>query len=400
MKKLTYLLFFLGSGLLQAQAPSFDSIKPLEDYNYVLGTNGIGGKYKFTKESKLIEQSKHIRGMGSNILKISLGKKSPNSYGLKKVDANTTLELFKSVPDYKRVFDMDFKYIFAWVHTLTEVKWRQRINKKEEKILYKEMYDFTKYLLETYNYSGKTFMIGNWEGDWLLHGGFNRNLTPTPSQVNNMIKWFQIRQKAIDDAKRDIEFSDVEIYHYIELNLVLKAMNGGVSIASHVLPHVNVDYVSYSSYEAIKKRSREQVKITLESIFNYIEKQLKPKENLPFKRRVFIGEYGYHANKNKPASFINQYKKSKDIMEISLELNIPFSLHWQMYNNEYDKKTGRSKEMSLINEQGKKTKLYNLHKSYYDQMNLFLKEYKQEFNDAPNASIFRDKALKVLKSID
>ena len=94
------------------QEVSFDETFALEDYNFVLGTQGIGGKYQFSNESKLIEQAKHIRGMGSNILKISLGPKSPKSYGFGKSKATSTLELFQSIPDYKQVFDMYFKYIF------------------------------------------------------------------------------------------------------------------------------------------------------------------------------------------------------------------------------------------------------------------------------------------------
>ncbi|NVJ89074.1 MAG: hypothetical protein HWD82_06500 [Flavobacteriaceae bacterium] len=400
MKKTLSLVFLAISVMVFGQKPTYDSIKPLANYNFVLGTNGIGGKYKFSEESKLVEQSKHIRGMGSNILKISLGKNAPQSYGLQYKSATTTLELFTSVPDFKKVFDMDFKYIFAWVHTLTDVKWRQRINKKEEKILYEEMYNFAAYLLKTYSNSGKTFMIGNWEGDWLLHGGFNRKLTPKKEHVENMVKWFNIRQKAIDDAKKQVQHTNVSLYHYIELNLVLKGMNGGVSIVKDVLPNTNVDFVSYSSYEAIKNRSREEMKTTLKSVFTFVEKRLKPKDNLPFHRRIFIGEYGYHANKNKPESFVKQYKLSKEIMEISLELNIPFALHWQMYNNEYDKKTGRSKEMSLINEAGKKTKLYYLHQQYYQKVNIYLEAYKKQHKTYPSNEEFNKKALNILQNIN
>lgn len=397
--KFSFILFFSSLFIFGQTIPEYDKKSDLEDYNFVLGTQGIGGYYKFTDESALIEQAKHTRAMGSNILKITLAKKSPKIYGLPIKKVKTTKELFLSNKDYKKVFDMDFKYIFAWVHSLTQVKWKKGINKKEEQILYNEMYEFATYLLKEYNNSGKTFLIGNWEGDWLLHSGFDRHITPPKKHVKNMIKWFQIRQRAIDDAKRKTKHRNVQIYHYVELNLVLKGMKGEVCIAENVLPKVNVDLVSYSSYEAIKKRNFEEKTKTLTAIFNYLEKQLKPKKNIPFKRRVFIGEYGYHANINKPQSFINQHNETKEIMQIALALDLPFALHWQMYNNEYDKKTGRSKEMSLVNEQGKKTSLYFLHQAYYKKMNAYLKSYKTQFDKYPNANLFRNKALEVLKSL-
>ena len=69
-----FFIFLFFTTIVNAQTPSYDKVFDLEDYNFVLGTNAIAGKYQFTDESKLVEQAKHIRAMGSNILKISLQK--------------------------------------------------------------------------------------------------------------------------------------------------------------------------------------------------------------------------------------------------------------------------------------------------------------------------------------
>jgi hypothetical protein len=68
-----------------------------------------------------------------------------------------------------------------------------------------------------------------------------------------------------------------------------------------------------------------------------------------------------------------------------------------MYNNEYD--NGVSKEMSLINESGSKTRQYTLHNNFYKAMNTYLKEEKQKNNKYPTADEFRTKALQVLLSL-
>ena len=400
MKFVVTFLTVLLSVVAQGQKPvTYDAVMPLEPYNFVLGTNCIGGKYQFSNESKLVEQAKHIRAMGSNILKISLGANSPKTYGLS-VDATptTTLGLFNASPEYKKVFDMDFKYIFAWVHTITGINWKKGMNPENEKRLYDEMYEFASYLLTTYNNSGKTFLIGNWEGDWLLLPDYNRTANPPQEHLQNMTKWFQIRQRAIDDAKKKSASQNVQLYHYIEVNLVLKGMKGEPCIASSVLAQANPDLVSYSSYEAIKNRTYSEKKEQLNSIFNYLEKQLQPKEGLPFSRRVYIGEYGYHANINKPESFTKQYNETKEIMQISLELNLPFALHWQMYNNEYEA-NGESKQMSLINEQGERMPLYFLHQQFYQQMNQYLMRYKADNKAYPTAEAYRQQALSVLAAL-
>lgn len=368
----------------------------LEPYNFVLGTHAISGSYQFTSDNKLVEQAKKIREMGSNILKITLGKNSPDIYGINEaVKSTTTLSLFTNNLPYKQVCDMDFKYIFFWVHTLTGIDWKAGISAANEQALYNEMYSFASYILTRYNNSGKTFFIGNWEGDWLLIPSYDRTETPTPAALANMSKWFQIRQRAIDDAKNASSATNVSLYHYIEANLVLKGMNGQPCVAESVIPNVNVDFISYSSYEIIKDKTYAVKKADLQQAFTYLESKLRPKTNLPFARRVFIGEFGYQATAGNSASFQKQYDDTKDIMKIVYELNLPFGLHWQMYNNEYDN-NGVSKEMSLINESGAKTRLYFLHQNFYKAMNTYLKDEFKKNNQYPTADQFRTKAVQVL----
>src|SRR5574343_377147 len=371
---------------------------PLAPYNFVLGTHAISGSYQFTADNKLVEQAKKIREMGSNILKISLGKNSSEIYGITELTKSAnTLSLFTNNAPYKEVCNMDFKYIFFWVHTLTNVDWKNDLSPASEKIIYDEMYDFAAYILKTYDNSGKTFFIGNWEGDWLLIPNYDRTITPSSTFISNMTKWYQVRQRAIDDAKKASTASNVSLFHYIEANLVLKAMNGEPAVASSVLPNVDIDLVSYSSYEAIKDKTYAQKKTDLDNIFNYLEGQLKPKLNIPFSRRVFIGEYGYQANAGKPETLQKQYEETKEIMKIAFELKLPFALHWQMYNNEYE--NGVSKQMSLINENGVKTKPYFLHQNFYKAMNAYLKEEFQKNNQYPSADQYSTKAIQVLGTL-
>ena len=371
-----------------------------EPYNFILGTHAISGSYQLTNSNSLLEQAQKVREMGSNILKVSLAKNATNIYGINEaVPSKTTLDLFSNNAVYKIACEMDFKYIFFWVHTLTNVDWKNNMSTANQKVIYDEMYNFATYILNKYDNSGKTFLIGNWEGDWLLNANYDATATPSTTVLNNMTKWFQIRQKAIDDAKAASSSKDVFVYHYIEANLIEKGMNGQPCVAQSVIPNVDVDLISYSSYEAIKGKTYDRTKSDLTAIFNYLESKLKPKPSLPFSRRVFIGEYGYQADASRPATLQEQFDESKEMMKISFELNIPFALHWQMYNNEYDDVTKVSKQMSLINEQGVKTKLYYLHEKFYQKMNDYLKEEKLKNNAYPTSEQFRTKAIQVLSTL-
>lgn len=398
MRTIYFFIAFIMAASFYGQKAEYNKLISLEDYNFVLGTNSFPTKYQFTKDSKIIEQAKQTRALGSNIFKTTITAKNLKNYGFKVGDAKNTLDLIKLIPDYDKVFAMDFKYFFFWVHTATGIKWKKGINRKEEKILYNEMFDFTTYLLKKHNNSGKTFMIGNWEGDWLLHGEGNRNKTPSKETVENMTKWLQIRQRAIADAKNKSKSVNVNIYYYIEVNLALKGLDGGTCISRDILPNVDVDFVSYSSYEASKRKDYKTNKEILTKVLNFIENQLKPKEGLPFKRRVFIGEYGGHAMDHKPQTHLRQLDNVKDIMQISLEENLPFALHWQLYNNEYTK-DGKSKNMSLINEKGEKRPMYFLHQNYYKQLNEYLKNYKDGHNNYPSHEEFKLEAINTLNEV-
>jgi hypothetical protein len=398
MRNLLFFIALLAISSTAAQNYDYGANMPLEDYNFVLGTNSFPSNYHFSNDSSLIEQAKQTRALGSNIFKTSISEKRLKNYGYKITDAKNIMDVIKLIPDYDKIFAMDFKYYFFWLHTATGIKWKTGINEEQEKILYKEMFDFTSYILKKYNNTGKTFMIGNWEGDWLLHGEGNRDTTPSKETVENMTKWLQIRQRAIADAKCKSKSKNVSVYYYIEVNLALKGLTGGTCITRDILPNIDVDFVSYSSYEASKKKDYQANKESLTKVLNYIEGQLKPKEGLPFKRRVFIGEYGGQAFDDKPQTHLKQFDNVKDIMQISLEEDLPFTLHWQLYNNEYTKDKV-SKNMSLINEKGEKRPMYYLHQNYYKKVNEYLKKYMDEYKVYPSHEDFKKEALKVLEDV-
>jgi len=394
-----------------ASAPAFAQSQPTcsadpeaaaRSYNYVLGTQAIGGPYQHTRGNRLIEQAERVRDMGSNLLKISLAQGAAPNYGSVEAarKAKSTLAYVQASPAIQQALDMDFRFYQAWVHSFTDATWRDGVSMAEARLYYDEMYALTAWLLERYSGTGKVFMLGNWEGDWLLLGRQNRELDPSPTAVQGMIAWMKIRQLAVDNARAAVAHDNVEIYHYIEVNLVKKAMAGRASVALSVLPEANPDLVSYSAYEAIKQSPQPDlmsIRQPLEQILAYIERQLPPKEGLPFRRRVFIGEYGYHADKSKPLTVKQQYMKSRFVMQSALALDLPFALIWQMYNNEYAE-NGTSREMSLIDEAGQKRALHALHRTYLSEMQAFVAQSCRETGVLPTSEALRTRALDLLKA--
>src|SRR5438094_825192 len=134
-----------------------------------------------------------------------------------------------------------------------------------------------------------------------------------------MIAWLNIRQKAVDDAKRDTPHSNVQVYHYTEVNLVQKAMHGGTTLTNDVLPQTRVDFVSYSSYDSLQGEG-ETLRNNVRRALDYIASKLPPKPGLPG-RRVFIGEYGFPCERFDPLA---QARLSREVAVAGLEWGCPY----------------------------------------------------------------------------
>jgi len=240
----------------------------INEFNYIIGTQTVGSKYKFSDETMLVETARQIRSMGSNLLKFSMTPRyCGENYGLPKNNEITTLtKLAQLEPSVKTVLDMDFKYYHIWAYGFSQytpepegekidtnqIKFINGYSDRYANALYKELYDFASYLLTTYNNSGKVFYLGHWEGDWHLRWNHNIKAPVDPKTLEGMIKWEKVRQKAIDDARQDVKYENVEMYNYIEVNQVMIGLDKSQKcVTNEIVDKVNPDYVSYSAYELL-----------------------------------------------------------------------------------------------------------------------------------------------------
>ncbi len=369
--------------------PEGHALSDMDRFNYVIGTQTFGAAYQFTDESRVVETAQAILDMGSNVLKFQLGK---GYHGAKKnVPARTPgvdslVTLARDEPDHKRVLDMPFAYFILWVYPFDSGWWSDGFAKEDQDKEYREIYDLVCYLLEAYSGSGKTFFLGHWEGDWHLRSGYDTKTDDsiTPEAIQGMIDWYNVRQKAVDDAKRDTPHADVDVFNYCEVNLVRIAIEGRKSVTNDVLPHTNVDYVSYSSYDS---------QANLKPALDYIESKLPAKPGITGKR-VFIGEYGFPAIAHSPE---RQDALSREVMRAALDWGCPFVLYWEMYNNEV--KDGKQRGFWLIDDKGEKQPLYHTHQRYYEWARGWVSDFKQKEGRLPATEEFSRAAVKYLDGL-
>lgn len=390
-----------------------DFTKEVNEFNYVLGTQTVGAKYKFTDQTNLVETARQIRAMGSNLLKFSMAPRYWwENYDIPQdTSIHCLLDLAKEA-SMKTVLDMDFKYYQIWVYEFSQYTQEEAGVKKDESQIkfidglndwyaeqsYKEVYDLACYLLRTYDNTGKVFYLGNWEGDWHLRWDYDRTKPANPQTIEGITRWFNIRQKAIDDAKRDTPHKNVTMYHYVELNLSDLAVEGKTCIANSVLPNINPDYVSFSSYTATNPPQTEQeMDSMLTAHLDYIASKIQPKAGLPVGKRLFIGEYGWPeigAYSNEPAQRTPEEiaQRAKWVMKTALRWGAPFVLWWEMYNNELTA-DGHNRGFWLVNDKNEKTPLYYVHQEYYQESKKWLSDFAHKHNRMPTDEEFRMAAI-------
>lgn len=332
-------------------------------YNYMIGTQAFNPNYQFTDKLALSEISGRIVAMGSNMVKF---------YATNDRLIDILHEEFPQI-----------RTVFMWYRS--DPIFRDGMNETETKAEYNACYKYACKLLKDFNGEGMTFYIGHWEGDWYYLTNYDTSMKKIDDVVTQgMIDWINIRQKAIDDAKRDNPDSDVKLWNYIEINRPTDAAKNGVDrVVNRVLPETNVDYVSYSAYDCMNSSKSE-----IRSVISYITKHLPKKEGVPGDR-VFIGEFG------QPAANVN-YNDTRHrdenlaMFAKFLSCKVKYVLIWQMYCNEWaDEAHTKCRGFWLIDQRGKETKLYKALSSILAQGKEYVRNYYIEKGELPTEEEYR-----------
>ncbi|MEL6311881.1 MAG: hypothetical protein AAFQ17_05875, partial [Pseudomonadota bacterium] len=365
------------------------AVDEVNSFNTFIGTQTVNPAYKFTDESALLETAKGIREMGSNILKINF--KAGKYEGL--TGEPSRLDDLARWGDFKTVLDMDFAHYFFWAYSEEQVGWLYGDYTQAEKDTdYQEVYDLTTHLLTEYDGTGKTFYVGHWEGDWHLLNGDNRLTSPPQRRVDQMIEWYNIRQRAIDDAKAALAatVSEVDVFQYAEVNHVSKAIDYPElnSVTNDVLPFSNVDYVSWSAWEMMNSATFEEIGDRVTAGLAHLESKLPAKTGLPTDNRAFFGELGWNINSaNIGGSDADRERYMRAAMLAAIEAGAPFILYWQFYDNSANK--GDDRDFWLIDDTGQPTQLYWTMQNYNQLAEAFLTDYHNGSGVMPTEAEFR-----------
>lgn len=299
-----------------------------------LGATHAGGKYHLTSEPFLLEGSRKLSEFGLGALKLwfdTYADNYPFSSDWSGLARNDRLVDIARHPYYEEAFEFPFStFALEITHFAGARPFDAPKNDYSE---YEQQFEeLTAYLYDRYENRPVTFILQNWEGDWLFFGKFvqkwdQKMLDDLPRRIDCFTRWFQARQRGVEKARKKAIQNGApqcRVLHAVEVNQVLACLRGTPTLTEKVLPHITPDLVSWSCYDGLANVTDTWHGIELIRYF------MKSSGFLP-KPTVMIGEVGIPENKHSKEAIVDFWDRT---LGVFFALDIPWIFQWEIYCNE------------------------------------------------------------------
>jgi hypothetical protein len=321
--------------------------------SFAVGIAHVAGNYGFTQENFLVEGAERIQALGSDAIFIyltpSFRQKYPEraSNSWPATDPHNLVELAQTDP-YRYVLGMPFKTIVLTANTFANsgsvagfASTPSRWDAEEQ-----EYYRLAKYLYQTYQGSGKTFILKNWEGDWLGLQNYDTTADISPGMIDDLRAWLSAREHGVNRARQELgRIPGVAVFHAVEVNRVLDCSQRGLQrLINAVVPYVNADMVTYSSYDSTLAGSdANAVAQSLNEALDTI-KRLAPDPLGLGDRRILITEYGLYEMK-RPSETI---WRAEAILSTAKSAGLVGAFLWNVFDNECTDANGQPDGVGIL----------------------------------------------------
>lgn len=299
----------------------------------ILGITHYDGHYHLTDKPFLIEGAEAIHRLGMNVAKFWLREDDLPGYGynsrLKDALPSGRLAEVLRHEEYLKALALPFKTVMFEVFPLVGNKQTFFSGANEFKDEEEQFHEVAAYLLKTYRDRDITFILQHWEGDWMLRreeGGTWGNVPPAEvdRRCDAFIRWLAARQRGVERARQKAGGAKCRVLHAAEVNRVWDGMKGLPTLTNRVLPHVDLDLVSWSSYDGMNDEVATWQGIEI------IRHHMRPSP-VAGGKTVYIGEIG-KPEKGVPVRGITEWWDRA--MGVCFAMGIPYIVHWELYCNE------------------------------------------------------------------
>lgn len=316
---------------VKAARPLFGGGIPADLANK-LGVTHYDGHYHLTDKPFLIEGAEAIHRLGMNVAKFWLREDDLPGYGYNSdwgIPLNGRLVDVLRHKYYLEALSQPFNTVMLEVFPLMGSKADFFEGENDFADEEEQFHEVTTHLLKTYAERDITFILQHWEGDWMLRRSEGGAWGQVPAEevqrrCNAFIRWLSARQRGVERARKEAGASRCKVYHAAEVNRVWDGTKGLPTLTTHVLPHVTLDLVSWSCYDGMNSA------VTLWQGIELIRNHMRPSPIFG-KNAVYIGEIGVPEQRVEEKSIIETWDRC---MGVSLALEIPWIVHWELYCNE------------------------------------------------------------------